>query len=259
MCDGLGACLGHCPQGAITIEKREAQSYNETEVMKLMVEKGENTVVAHLQHLKDHQEFEFLKEGVQFLKNNESSISFDIHKVMQRVHNIGKHEAHEHIKPMHHGHSGGGCPGSQAMSFAPQGITLGEDEQVSGKSELKQWPVQMHLINPKASYFQNSDLLLAADCVAFSLGNFHQKWLKDKTVAIACPKLDSGMEVYLSKLTSLVDDAKINTITVMIMQVPCCGGLLQMVQTAVQNASRKVPVKAVVVGIQGEILQEEWV
>jgi len=260
MCDGLGACLGHCPQGAITIEKREAQPYNETEVMKLMVEKGENTVVAHLQHLKDHQEFEFLKEGVQFLKNNESNIKFDIPKVMQRVHNNGKQQTgHAHVNPMHHKHSGGGCPGSQAMSFAPQGITLDEEEQVSGKSALKQWPVQMHLINPQASYFQNSDVLVAADCVAFSLGNFHQKWLKDKTVAIACPKLDSDMDVYLTKLISLIDDAKINTMTVMIMQVPCCGGLLQMVQTAAQNASRKVPVKAVVVGIQGEILKEEWV
>lgn len=258
MCDGLGACLGHCPQGAITIEKREAQPYNETEVMKLMIEKGENTVVAHLQHLKDHQEFEFLKEGVQFLKQNEANIKFDIQKVMQRVHNSGKTEASEHVKPMHHEHSGGGCPGSKSMSFAPQGITLGDEEQVSGRSELKQWPVQMHLINPQASYFQNSDLLVAADCVAFSLGNFHQKWLKDKTVAIACPKLDSNMEVYLNKLTSLIDDAKINTMTVMIMQVPCCGGLLQMVQSAAENASRKVPVKAVVVGIQGEILQEEW-
>ncbi len=259
MCDGLGACLGHCPQGAITIEKREAQPYNETEVMKLMVEKGENTVVAHLQHLKEHQEFEFLKEGVQFLKNNKSDIHFDIQKVMQRVHNSEKQTSHEHVKPMHHAHSGGGCPGSQSMSFAPQGITLGDEETVSGKSELKQWPVQMHLINPQASYFQNSDLLVAADCVAFSLGNFHQKWLKDKTVAIACPKLDSDMDVYLNKLISLIDEAKINTMTVMIMQVPCCGGLLQMVQTAVQNANRKVPIKAVVVGIQGEILKEEWV
>jgi len=259
MCDGLGACLGHCPQGAITIEKREAEPYNETEVMKIMVDKGENTVVAHLQHLKDHQEFEFLKEGVQFLKNNEDSIKFDIQKVMQRVHNGDKQQnAHEHVQPMHE-HSGGGCPGSRSMSFAQPGITLGEEEQVSGRSELKQWPVQMHLINPQASYFQNSDLLVAADCVAFSLGNFHQKWLKDKTVAIACPKLDQGQETYMNKLTSLIDDAKVNTLTVMIMQVPCCGGLLQMVQAASQNASRKVPVKAVVVGIQGEILQEEWV
>lgn len=263
MCDGLGACLGHCPQGAITIEKREAEPYNETEVMKLMVEKGENTVVAHLQHLKDHQEFDFLKEGVAFLKANSAGLSFDVNNVIKRVHNSGnghkQHEPHQHVEPMQHMHAGGGCPGARSMSFSPEGLSVDEAEQVSGRSELRQWPVQMHLINPRAGYFQNSDLVLAADCVAFALGNFHQKWLKDKTVAIACPKLDDGQDVYLQKLTSLIDDAQINTMTVMIMQVPCCGGLLQMAQAAAQNAGRKIPVKAVVVGIQGEILQEEWV
>ena len=263
MCDGLGACLGHCPQGAITMEKREAEPYNETKVMEIMVEKGENTVVAHLQHLKDHQEFDFLKEGVRFLKANAHNLSFDVDAIIQQVHNSGNghqhNQAHQHVEPMQHAHAGGGCPGSKSMSFAPQGMALAEEEQVSGKSELRQWPVQMHLINPRAGHFQNSDLVLAADCVAFSLGNFHQKWLKGKTVAIACPKLDDGQEVYLQKLTSLIDDAQINTMTVMIMQVPCCGGLLQMAQMAVQNASRKIPVKAVVVGVQGEILQEEWV
>jgi len=264
MCDGLGACLGHCPEGAITIEKREAAPYNETEVMKIMVEKGENTVTAHLQHLKDHQEFDFLKEGVRFLKANAETISFDVNKVIQRVHNSrnGSHqhsEPHQHAKPMQHTHSGGGCPGSQSMSFVPEDLSLDQEEQVSGKSELRQWPVQMHLINPRASHFQNSDLVLAADCVAFSLGNFHQKWLKGKTVAIACPKLDDEQEVYLQKLQSLIDEAQINTMTVMIMQVPCCGGLLQMAQRAVKSASRKIPIKAVVVGIQGEILQEKWV
>lgn len=263
MCDGLGACLGHCPQGAITIEKREAEPYNETEVMKIMVGKGENTVVAHLSHLKDHREFDFLKEGVQYLKQHSHELSFDVTTVLQRVHNgeNGKpqHRAHEHVQPMQHEHSGGGCPGSKSMSFAPQGFALTEDEVVSGKSELRQWPVQMHLINPRASHFQNSDLVLAADCIAFSLGNFHQKWLKGKTIAIACPKLDDGQDSYFQKLQSLIDDAQINTMTVMIMQVPCCGGLLQMAQKAVQNSLRKIPIKAVVVGVQGEILQEQWV
>lgn len=264
MCDGLGACLGHCPQGAITIEKREAEPYNETEVMKIMVEKGENTVVAHLQHLKDHQEFDFLTEGVRFLKSNADTIGFDVNEVIKRVHNSGnghdhRQEPQQLAEPMHDHQGGGGCPGSQAMSFAAQGGEQSTEEQVSGKSELRQWPVQMHLINPRAGYFQNSDIVLAADCVAFALGNFHQKWLKEKTVAIACPKLDDGQDVYLQKLQSLIDDAQINTMTVMIMQVPCCGGLLQMAQAAVQNATRKVPVKAVVVGIQGEILQEQWV
>ena len=86
MCDGLGACLGHCPQGAITIEKREAEPYDETMVMEIMVEKGENTVVAHLLHLKDHNEMEFFKEGVQYLKDHENEIEFNIKDAMSRVH-----------------------------------------------------------------------------------------------------------------------------------------------------------------------------
>jgi hypothetical protein len=129
----------------------------------------------------------------------------------------------------------------------------------SQPSELRQWPVQMHLINPTASYFRQTDMVLAADCVAFSLGNFHSKWLKGKTLAIACPKLDDGQETYVSKIKSLIDDAKINTLTVMMMQVPCCGGLLQIVKTAISQAQRKVPVKAVIVGVEGEILKEDWV
>jgi predicted transcriptional regulator len=117
----------------------------------------------------------------------------------------------------------------------------------------------MHLVNPNASYFHESDLLLAADCVAFSVGNFHAKHLKGKSLAIACPKLDHGADVYIDKLTSMIDIAKINTITVMMMEVPCCGGLLQMVRSAMANAHRKVPVKKMIVGISGEVLQEEWV
>jgi hypothetical protein len=117
----------------------------------------------------------------------------------------------------------------------------------------------MHLINPGASYFRQSDLVLAADCVAFSLGNFHSKWLRGKTLAIACPKLDSGMESYVEKIGALIDDAQINTLTVMMMQVPCCGGLLQMVLMAAGQAVRKVPVKKIIVSVEGEILSEEWV
>ena len=107
--------------------------------------------------------------------------------------------------------------------------------------------------------FAGSDLVLAADCVAFSLGNFHQKYLSGKSLAIACPKLDSQQQIYLEKLKVLIDDAKINTLTVMIMQVPCCRGLLMMAQQAQQMADRKIPVKAIVVGIQGEILEDTWI
>jgi len=251
MCDGLGACLGHCPMGAIEIEKREAEPYNETKVMEIMVEKGKATVTAHLKHLKEHGETGFLKEGVLFLKNNENKINFNINEVIMEVHNMGN--------KMEHNHQGGGCPGSKMMSFAPEGLTLDKEESVSGKSELRQWPVQMHLINPMAPYFRNADVVIAADCVAFSMGNFHQKYLKGKGLAIACPKLDDGMESYIEKMTRMVDEAKINTLTVMIMEVPCCGGLMQMAKQAVANATRKVPIKGMVVSLQGEILSEEWV
>jgi ferredoxin len=259
MCDGLGACLGHCPQGAITIEEREAEAYNETKVMEIMVGKGENTVVAHLQHLKEHNELEFLKEGVQYLKDHAAQLDFSITEVMSRVHHAMVEEPQLAC----------GCAGSEARSFNPQSMpggtvpvagafSLADGTPAGQPSELRQWPVQMHLINPGASYFRQADLLLAADCVAYSLGNFHSKWLNGKALAIACPKLDSGLESYVEKIRGLIDDAKINTLTVMMMQVPCCGGLLQMVRMAAGQAERKVPVKKIIVGVEGDILSEEW-
>jgi hypothetical protein len=104
-----------------------------------------------------------------------------------------------------------------------------------------------------------SDLLVASDCSAFTLGDFHSNWLKNKTLVIACPKLDQGKEIYLQKFISLIENARVNTITVLIMEVPCCGGLLQLVEMAIVRANRKVPLKSVTVGIKGEILSEEWV
>jgi hypothetical protein len=130
--------------------------------------------------------------------------------------------------------------------------------EAGSKSELRQWPVQLHLINPQAPYFKNADLLVAADCTAFAMGNFHSL-LKGKSLAIACPKLDSNMDTYLNKITAMIDYSGINTITVMIMQVPCCGGLLRLVQQAVSAAQRKVPVKMMMVSIEGNVIQEEWV
>jgi hypothetical protein len=114
-------------------------------------------------------------------------------------------------------------------------------------------------VPPNAPYFQGKDVLLVADCVGYSLADFHKDYLKDKSLVIACPKLDSNLDVYLQKLTSMIDDAKINTLTVMTMEVPCCSGLLGLAQKASENASRKIPIKVIVVSIKGKILKEEWV
>ncbi len=259
MCDGLGACIGHCPEDAITMEEREAEPYNETLVMQDMIKKGKNTVIAHLKHLKDHKEFGYMKEGMRFLKEHKEKLDFSLEEAISVVH---QEEAVAETCASHHSHGhhhhAGGCPGSASKSFAGADDTE-EQAVVSTVSRLTHWPVQMHLINPVASHFQKADLLMAADCVAFSLGNFHETYLKDKTLAIACPKLDSNKEVYVEKLISLIEDAKINTITIMVMEVPCCGGLLQLVQMATQRAGRKVPVKAITVSIQGKIVSEDWI
>ena len=252
MCDGLGACIGHCPEGAITIEQREAEPYNELKVMEAMVGKGFNTVVAHLSHLREHNETIFLKQGMAYLIQHEASLSFRVQEIKDAV--------HQPITSAKKADCGGGCPGSQIVVFDTSTLRpMGREEVVSSASQLRQWPVQLHLINPSAVYFQDSDLLVASDCSAFSLGDFHSKWLKDKSLVIACPKLDQGKEIYLKKLIDLIDQAKVNTLTVLIMEVPCCGGLLQLVQLAVQRSTRKVPVKAVTVGIKGTIIYEQWV
>lgn len=255
MCDGLGACIGHCPEGAITIEKREAEAYNEIKVMEDMVKKSSNTIIAHLTHLKDHNEEGFLNEGLEFLRSNKNDIKHDVNKIIARV--MGKTEEN---RGHDHGHAspGCGCQSSAPQEFKRPEIVGTATPQVE-ESALTHWPVQMHLINPNAGYFKGSDLLVAADCTAFSIGGFHNRFIKGKTVVIACPKLDQGTEIYIEKFKSLIDDAKVNTINLMIMEVPCCNGLLQMIKQAIELAERKVPVKLIVVGIQGAILKEEWV
>ncbi len=152
-----------------------------------------------------------------------------------------------------------GCPGSQVLDFKDKDRKDTADPEGKIESQLRQWPIQLHLIAPTAPYYQGADVLLAADCVAYALGDFHRQFLKGNSIAIACPKLDEGQDIYQQKIKSWFEDAKINTLTVLLMQVPCCMGLLQLARQALQASQRKVPVKSVVVGLQGEILQEEWV
>jgi hypothetical protein len=154
---------------------------------------------------------------------------------------------------MHHE----GCPGSKMINLKENDE---KTEEATGKlaSYLGQWPIQMHLISPTAPYYHGADVLLTADCVAYALGGFHRDFLKGKSIAIACPKLDEGQDTYLKKIISWFDDAKINTLTVLIMEVPCCMGLVGLAQDAAKNSKRKVPVKYIVVGLNGEIRQEEW-
>lgn len=274
-CDGLGACIGHCPEGAITMEEREAEPYDEVKVMELMVPKGRNTILAHLEHLRDHNETELLKQAINYIKMNE----VDLRPTNGENNNEHKHrhthsynnlsDARNAASPAPSEGCGSGCPGSKTIDFR---IDLNKVEEaaktvapvavahsVDAPSELRQWPVQLHLLNPQAGYFKNADVVLAADCVAFTMGNFHNQYLKGKTLAIACPKLDSNKESYLEKLSTMISQSNINTLSVVMMEVPCCSGLLQMAMMARNQAGRNVPIKKSIIGVQGNVLSEEWV
>ena len=246
-CDGLGACIGECPVGAITLEEREAEPYDEIATMQRMVPKGEKTILAHLKHLKDHGEFDLLKQGVMWLKQNKVAVDFS------SVHNAPVSSKHDH--------SGSGCPGSHEMSFTPAAapsFKMAPVVNAVSASQLRQWPVQLHLLNPEAGYFQGADVVLAADCVAYSMADFHTRYLAGKILAIACPKLDSNKESYVEKIKSMILLSAINTLTVVIMEVPCCSGLLQLAVKAVAESNRKIPLKLVVIGTRGDVLREEW-
>ena len=245
-CDGLGACIGHCPEDAITIEEREAEAYDERRVIESMVSAGGNVVRAHLEHLQDHGQQGYYDVAVEYLTQND----------------LGHMLESDSAAPTADAGSGcaaGGCPGSATMQ-----LKTGDEEAVlraqgpAPSSRLKQWPVQLHLLSPNAPYFQAADLLLCADCVAYSYGDFHEQFLNGRSLAIACPKLDSNKDSYIDKLSLMIDEAKINTLTVLMMEVPCCGGLLYLAQQAAQKASRNVPVKQVFVSLKGEVLSEEW-
>lgn len=270
-CDGLGACMGHCPEGAIEIIEREAEPYDEYKVMDIITAQGRNTILAHLEHLRDHQEYEYLKEAVKYIKDHEIDMSPEEEPAPQQTYpDITFPSLNEALKHSGHG-SSCGCSGGKTIDFkidmkqveeaASNIIPLITEEEigVDMPSELRQWPVQMHLINPMASYFQNADVVLAADCVAFSMGNFHQKFLKNRALAIACPKLDSNKDVYIDKLTTMIGTAKIKSLIVPIMEVPCCGGMIQMAKIAREKAGSDLSIKKIVVGIKGEILTEEFV
>ncbi len=123
------------------------------------------------------------------------------------------------------------------------------------RSELTQWPIQLHLISPAAPYFHGADLLVAADCTAFSLGSFHADLLKGRKMVIACPKLDQT-DPYVEKLVALIRDAELRSLTVAVMTVPCCTGLQVMVERAVAQSGVDIPVRTVVVGIDGQIAGE---
>jgi ferredoxin len=255
-CDGLGACIGYCPEGAIHVVEREAEPYDERRVVANIARQGATTIRAHLAHLSDHGEDALLRQALGWMADNGIEVPEEIGKAAPLP-------VREETTVALDARNLQGCPAARAVDLKPVAAATATQPGApppSKPSELANWPVQLHLLSPMAPQLTGRDVLLAADCTAFAVGSFHDRFLKGKALAIACPKLDEGTDIYREKVTALVDHAQINSLTVAVMEVPCCRGLLVMAQEAVGKAKRKVPVKAVTIGIKdGAVLSEQWV
>lgn len=217
-CDGLGACVGHCPEGAMTVVEREAEEYDEKKVMANIVKQGPNTIRAHLKHLKDHGAKDFLADAIDYLEEHDIEVP-------------------QLDEPC-------GCPSAKVRTMKPV--------EFSGTvpSALQQWPVQLNLLPPQAPFFKNSHLLIAADCTAYAMGGFHPELLCGKVLAIGCPKFDDN-EAYREKLAKIFRLNRIKSITVAIMEVPCCSGLKRVVEDALADCGKDIPLIVEIVGIDG--------
>lgn len=222
-CDGMGACLDVCPTDALKIIERESEAYNPE---------------ATYQHV---------------LKTRGEEAAANVHGIEEEKRDDDAKEAQSSTPHSFHM----GCPGSMAREIPKQSVSK-EKLAVSGASELSQWPIQLHLVSPYAPYFNESDLLIAADCTAFSLGSFHQDLLKGKKLIIACPKLDDTTG-YVEKLAEILKNNTIYSLTVATMVVPCCSGLYRIVEEAVELSGVKINIKKVVIGLDGEVVSQPHV
>ena len=153
--------------------------------------------------------------------------------------------------------SGFVCPGTIAQNLR-DGPQPAASSGVATLSQLGQWPVQLKLISPQAPYFANSDLLLVADCVPFAMGDFHEKFLKNRSIAVGCPKLDDS-RFYIDKLTEIIKMNELNSLTVIHMEVPCCSGLTYIAKEAIANSGVKLPFEDVTVDLRGNIARNETI
>ena len=263
-CDGLGACIGTCPEGAISVVERVAVPYDEEIVMKNIGKQGASVIKAPLEHRAAHGQTAFYNQAIEYLI--EKDILIPDHTAPERrgasasagmVHPMAGRTGEGVCHPEPHApHPFDGCPGSAARSIPRNGNRAGPRQPVGGKtsSELRQWPVQLALLNPAAPYFDNADLLISADCVPFAYPGFHAEFLKGRILIIFCPKLDSDIDGYIEKLAEILTQHTIRSIIVLHMEVPCCSGVRYVVDQALMRAGVTVPVEEKTVTIEGKVV-----
>ena len=219
-CDGFGDCLPGCPTRAITFEEREAPAYDESAV-KAAQQGGNNMKTEDIMAIEDDT------------KRKEA--------MMAHLTAGGKHPA-------------GGCPGSRMKQFSREEAAQPETFNTGHRpvSRLGQWPCQIKLLPAKAPFFDGAKLLIAADCTAYAYANMHEDFMKGKITVIGCPKLDAVD--YTEKLTAIIRDNDIKGVTIVRMEVPCCGGLQRAAENALRASGKFIPWQVVTISADGRVL-----
>ena len=235
-CDGFGDCLPACPVDAIKFIEREAAAYDEAAV--LAAKKAKETA-------------DKLSSAMSSIKNNNAKSKNEMKDNFTDANgNYSKHRDADMVEPC-------GCPGTRAQTIIHDNSddnSCNVNNNVSEKiqSELTQWPVQIQLLPVTAPFYNNANLLIAADCTAYAYGDFHRKFVKNRVVLVGCPKLDDAD--YQSKLTAIISQNDIKSVTIVRMEVPCCGGLENAAKEALKASDKFIPWQTVTISTDGRIL-----
>ena len=227
-CTGCGICIPSCAEGALQIIDGKARLISEKFCDGLGACLGEcpEGAITVEERVADDFDEELVREHLE-------------HSTMQ--------QAETDNLPC-------GCPGSSVAQFEERIASYTTPESgTPQQSMLRHWPVQMTLVPPRAPFLQGTDLLLTAQCVPFTYAGFHQDFLRDHSLLIACPKLDD-FQAHLQKLTNILSQSDIKSLTVVHMEVPCCSGLLHMARKAIEFSGKDIPLKEVTIGVRGEVL-----
>ena len=218
-CNGCGQCSSGCPEGAIQIIEGKARLVSD------ILCDGLGACIGTC------------PRGAITIEEREAE-EYDEAKVMENISKHGTETVKAHLKHLEEC----ACPGSKAMDVDPSG------------TQLRNWPIQLQLINPRAPYFNGAHLVISADCAAFAHPDSQNRFLKDKVLINFCPKLDRSQELYIEKLTDLFKYNDIKSVTLVHMEVPCCYGLVQITEEALKNSGKNILVKDYTVSIKGGII-----
>ncbi|NQS72339.1 MAG: 4Fe-4S ferredoxin [Desulfobulbaceae bacterium] len=219
LCDGLGACLGSCPTGALKIIEREADEFDEAAVEA-------------------------------FLKSEQAKAQIKPAEQEQQLgcgcpsSNLQSFQAMRDLRPI--------GPGLGSCQSANTSNRLTPGQADSAGSALSHWPVQIRLIPANAPFLEDADLVVAADCTALAYANLHQDYITGRVVMMGCPKFDD-QELYVERFTEIFRTRNIRSLTILIMEVPCCHAMLQIIQRALAAAKPSFPVEHVVISLRGEV------